>query len=164
MTVRMLRASDVQPAHFDISKVRGNAFYGRLNNALTSMGHLPYWWITPDGYPDVKESWAASSVTLTRWNLGLSMAGVGAGRTGRNLIDGFSPASQTPPTIQTVGEFADYWIDRLLHRPMTSEDRDTVVAFVGGGAGEDAPIGDVSGSTQQAAVALIFDSPYFQWR
>jgi len=155
--------ADLPVASFPLTTA-SNPFLNRLTTALSSMGHLPYYWITPDGYPDVKEAWSASTVMLTRWNLGLSLAGAGAGRLGRQLVDGFTPADQTPAEVTTAGAFVDHWTERLIHRALLDEDRAAVVAFLTGDGDEDTPLGGISADRRAATLALLLDSPYFQWR
>jgi uncharacterized protein (DUF1800 family) len=155
---RLLRAADVRPEHVQLATPSANALFQRLNFALASMGQLPFYWITPDGYPDVKEAWAGNSTTLLRWNLGLAL-------TGGALVDGFVPPSQTPSDIATAGAFVDFWIDRLLHRPMATEDRNTVIHYLTEGKGESLPMDRIRLTARiTLTLALILDSPYFVWR
>ncbi len=153
-----LRAVDYQPGAGRQGVQAFSDRFGRINTYLAAMGHIPFYWPTPDGYPDVKEAWLASSVTLTRWNMGLSLCGVGEQGA---LFPGFSPT--TPADLQTAGDAADYWIDQLLHRPMLPEDRSHVVSYLANGGGDDTPLASVRGRLP-FAVALILDSPYFQRR
>lgn len=162
--VRAMRTTGVPESVFPLEAARGNRTYQRTMLALASMGQLPWYWLTPDGYPDVKEAWAASSAILTRWNFGLTLAGAGAGRLGTALIDGYSPLDETPPSVTTVGAFADFWIDRLLYRPMRPEDRAIVVEMLIPTGDEEAPIAGLPADRRRAAIALVLDSPYFQWR
>jgi len=162
--VRALRTTGVPEDAFPLGTGRDNRLYQRLMGSLAAMGHLPFYWLTPDGYPDVKEAWTASSVTLTRWNFGLALAGVGGSRLGLQLVDGYNPLSSTPPAVTTAGAFVDFWIERLLGRPMAPDDRATVLSFLVPGGDEGAPLAAVGADRQKAAVALVLDSPYFSWR
>jgi uncharacterized protein (DUF1800 family) len=164
MIARAMRVTNVPEEKFSLSTGRGNRLYRRLATALASMGHVPWFWLTPDGYPDVKEAWAASSVMLTRWNFELSLAGAGSGRLGYQLVDGFTPITQTPAEVTTAGQYVDYWIDRLLHRDMVAQDRSTVVSFMTNGGDDSTPIAGLSNDRRAATIALILDSPYFMWR
>ena len=164
LIARAMRSVDVPSTSFPLGTGRDNTLYQRLATALAAMGHVPWYWITPDGYPDVKEAWSASSVMLTRWNFGLSLAGAGDGRLGRYLVDGFTPVTQTPPGADTAGAFVDYWLDRLLHREMLVDDRGEVVSFLTDGGTDSTPIAGLSADRRAATIALILDSPYFQWR
>jgi hypothetical protein len=127
------------------------------------MGQVPFNWPDPDGYPDVKDRWSGASPLLTRWNMGLSMAGAGAAF-GTQFIPGFAPATQTPGDLNTAGEVADYWIDRVLHRPMLESDRQLVIDYLTVTGDESLPIDAGVRSRVPLMIALVIDSPYFQWR
>jgi hypothetical protein len=42
---------------------------------ISDMGHGPFDWIDPDGYPDTAEAWLSSVGVLGRWNTSLAIAG-----------------------------------------------------------------------------------------
>jgi uncharacterized protein (DUF1800 family) len=122
---------------------------------LRQMGHVPFGWPTPDGYPDRKESWIGSSSDLARWNFGLALAD-------GEVVRNFRPASQRPGTIASPEAIVDYWVERLLHRAVEAQDRATLLDYL-------APGGALPPANQMAAreaglIALVLDSPYFQWR
>jgi len=167
LVARSLRALDVPPERFEL---RVNSSTNRnMRGALAAMGQTPFYWPTPDGYPDVKEAWAASAVMLTRWNLGLAAVGVG-GKFGGELVPGFR--AETPASLSTAGEALDYWIDRLLHREMLAEDRAILLDYLTGGGDDSTPLSTpvsgvlvtTVGARLPELAALILDSPYFQWR
>ena len=167
LLARALRAANIAPEHFGLAyQGRDAALYQRLMKMLTNMGHIPFYWPTPDGFPDVKTAWSASTVMLTRWNFGLSLCGVGNGATGfgPELINGFKILSQTPANLMTAGEVVDFWIDRILHRAMDPADRDAIIDFLTSGGSASTPVDLANPGRLPEAVALIFDSPYFQWR
>jgi hypothetical protein len=59
----------------------------------------------------------------------------------------------------------DYWIDRLLGRPMSPADRGEIVRAVAQADNPDAPLGDETfGKRIPQLVELILMSPDFQWR
>jgi hypothetical protein len=155
---RYMRAVDYQPGTGSAGVQTFVNSYRNIDSALVAMGHVPFYWPTPDGYPDVKVAWSASTVMLTRWNVGLSLCGVGEGGA---LFPGFAPS--TPTDLKTAGDAVDYWIDRLLHRPMTSADRDMVVGYLANGGPASTSIDTVKGRLP-FTIAIILDSPYFQWR
>lgn len=126
---------------------------------LAGCGQLPFYWPTPDGYPDVKESWMAAAPTIERWNLALALCGASPSFKPRYL-----PASSTPPELTRAGAVLDHWIGRVLGRPMLAADRASLVDYLtlGGTDGDSltTAMRDRLGST----IALILDSPYFLWR
>jgi len=166
LVVRQLRVTGVPRESFPIA-VRDGGIYNKLNAVLSAMGHRPFYWETPDGYPDVKEAWSSSTTMLWRWNFGLALSGNGerGGRLGQRLIEGFTPdmAAGVPATFANAGTAADYWITRLLQRPMAPADRTLVVDYLTDGGSESAPFDQVKARVPNM-IALILDSPYFQWR
>ncbi len=173
LLARALRAVDLQPAQFPVrlpgrggGQANQNPIYSRLIYALTSMGHLPYYWPTPDGYPDIKDAWASSIGMLVRWNFGLALAGAGSGSTplGGELVPGFKPYEQMPADVATAGAAVDWWTARLVHRPLLAEDRGMLVDYLTSGGAADTALDGAARRRLPELVALILDSAYFQWR
>jgi len=160
---RILRASGVSDAQFMV-KVAGNAMLNRIIVDYDAMGQRPYRWPTPDGYPDYKEAWGSSVGMLTRWNFGLRLCGVGGVGGGASLINGFDIVAQTPATVTTVGQAVDFWVDRILHRPLLDEDRAAAIDFISNGMGAGTALSSLPSKTLNTGIALLFDSSYFQWR
>lgn len=162
LAVRMMRAVGVPQSLFvpalGDAKQTFHAWYTNLvgwDGFLNHMGHVPFAWLTPDGYPDRKEDWTASVVMLYRWNLGLAMA---EGR----LVPGFRPRLNRPSDLATAAEIVDHWIQRLLGRAMLEADRDTLLAwFTDSGK---LNLTQAVAQREDGLIALILDSPYFQWR
>jgi uncharacterized protein (DUF1800 family) len=163
LIARELRSIDVTPEQFTLgTRGSGSAPYRNSMNTLAALGQVPFNWPDPDGYPDVKDRWTGASPLLTRWNTGLAMAAAGVGSA--QFIPGLRPADQTPGALTTAGEVVDYWIDRLLSRPMLEEDRQTVIDYLTDGGDESTPINTVVRNRIPVLIALILDSPYYQWR
>ncbi len=164
LVARSLRAVDAQPESFP-TDYRNNAVYNRLRYTLQSMGQLPFYWPTPDGYPDVKDAWGSSIGMLTRWNFGLALCGAGSGGAfGGELIPGFKPDRQTPADRTTAGAVVDFWVERLLHRPVLDADRALLVGYLTNGGNASTPRTAALDQRMPELIALILDSPYFQWR
>jgi uncharacterized protein (DUF1800 family) len=169
LVARQLRVTGLPRERFALQGGQANNLYRRIQSALQAMGQVPWYWSTPDGYPDVKEAWASSANMLTRWNLGLALCGAASGNNagiGGQLVDNWTPTmgEGVKSDFGTAGEAADWWIDRLLSRPMLEEDRSAVIDFMTNGGGADTPFGNVTDITLRSTIALIVDSPYFQWR
>jgi hypothetical protein len=114
----------------------------------------------PDGYPDVKSAWTNSTSMLKRWQLALSLT--------ENWIDNVAVdvRSQTPGAINTANTIVDYWVNRILGRPMSSDDaRQRLVDFVRGpySAGFALAADFIAGRLPRL-VALLLMSPDFQYR
>jgi hypothetical protein len=99
---------------------------------------------------------------LARWNMGLAAVGA-VDRSNDALIPGFNAIAAMPTDLGTAGRIVDWWIDRVLHRPMLAADRATVIDFLTSGGTEDSSVA-ANDTRIREAVALILDSPYFQWR
>ncbi len=163
LLVRQLRALDIPPERFTLAtRGTGSTPYRNSMTVLGALGQVPFNWPDPDGYPDVRGRWVGASPLLTRWNLGLAMTGSGEGSA--RFIPGFLPAQQTPSDLSTAGEVVDYWIDRLIHRPMLDEDRQRVIDFLTENGDESTPVTGGVARRVPMMISLIIDSPYFQWR
>ncbi len=167
---RAIRALGAEPAHFDALAVFTTSRRGRSAAGLLPLaGQLPFYWPTPDGYPDVKVAWASSSGLLARWNFALDLVGsVPRGANGRPI--GGAPESpidvvaQTPGDARTAGQVVDHWIDRLLARPMLAADRAVLVDYLTTGGTEFEALTPAQRPRIREMVALILDSPYGLWR
>ncbi len=149
VTVSMLRATN---AEFTPS----NDFYWTyddMNQALYE--HRP-----PDGYADVKDAWTNSTSMLKRWQMALSFTEGYVDYTTMNL------ASQMPTSVNTANSITDYWINRILGRPMfSSEQRDRVVDFMRGPYAANAVLNSTFITERlQRMVALLLIAPDFQYR
>ena len=74
---------------------------------------------------------------------------------------------QTPSNVRSANALADYWIDRVLNRPMAAADRTHVVQFMAQGVNPDFDLnwGDEDIRDRvRSMVALILMSPDFLWR
>jgi uncharacterized protein (DUF1800 family) len=104
-----------RPFHFIVSALRAtNASTGAhrpLLSYLERMGHMPFRWPTPDGYPAAAAHWRAA--LLWRWNFSLSLA--------NNLIGGTS--IQRARLQARIGSDAGL-MSSLLGRQPRAEERD----------------------------------------
>ena len=134
-------------------------YAGRPERYLQLMGQMPFRWRSPDGYPEQRQRWSGAHVMLSRWNFGLAAAEGRLAGIELDLVDQMA----TDAVAAEAGAIVDYWADRLLARPLLAEDRALLVDALTLG-------GDGRVTATQAAerlpqvVALIIDSPYFQWR
>lgn len=74
---------------------------------------------------------------------------------------------QTPDSVRSANELADFWIPRILGRPMSSEDREQIVQFMGQGINPDLDLNlsnESTASRLRSMVGLILMSPDFLWR
>lgn len=162
LAVRLMRASAVPaallPPALGDPRQPFHAWYLNLvgwDGFLNHMGHVPFAWLTPDGYPDVKESWTAAVVMLYRWNLGLALA---EGR----LVPHFRPASLRPAGLDSAEAVVDHWTWQLVGRPLAPADRALLLAYFTDNGRLD--LKQAVATQEDRLIALILDSPYLQWR
>ena len=148
--ISMLRAVD---AEFSLPP-DGNfrSYYDRMGQPLFGRR-------TPDGYPDARTDWANTTSLLYRWRFCYYMI--------KGDIVGVTVdlASQMPAGLTTPNAIADYWIDRLLGRPMDAQSRAEVAGFLAQGA--DPAVALTAAEIAERlprVVELILMSPDFQWR
>ncbi|CAG0958778.1 hypothetical protein ANRL3_00735 [Anaerolineae bacterium] len=126
-----------------------------LSTTLRLMGQGLFLHVTPDGYPDSGSAWINTSALLARWNFAMLLA---SGKVPRVKID--LAAAMKSQAIKTAGEAVDFWIDRILLRPIPDADRKKLIDAIN-------PRG-ASVSFDPARlpdlVALILASPHFQYR
>lgn len=120
---------------------------------------------SPDGYPDVKEAWANSMSFLFRWNfaVGISENWMDDEEQQRSIKTDI--LGQTPAELRTAEALADFWIPRLLNRPMAAVDRQGVIAVMAQeyGPQEQLPEDHVQ-YVLPGMVEVILMSPDFQWK
>jgi uncharacterized protein (DUF1800 family) len=114
----------------------------------------------PNGYADLKEAWTSTMSFLQRW------------RMANYLIEGWLDGttidlvSQMPANIRTPNAVADFWIARLLGRPMhPPENRTPIVEFIAQGRNPDFDLPqDLLVDRLPRMVELILMAPDFQLR
>lgn len=131
--------------------------------AQNSLGQLPFYWPTPDGYPDRQSYWASTGGLLNRWRLSfLSFAGLIPGLDVMQID--YSAMLAGADTVDTV---VDAISDAVLMRPLSSDDRQVIVdwllAELTVTADEVLPLG----APEQASAlvgAVLISSAYFHLR
>lgn len=117
-----------------------------LINRLEQMGHRPFGWATPDGYPDTAVEWTGNM--LGRWNLGLEaftddLPGIGINVNDlRNSVE----SAETADVIRFFGRL-------FLKRDLSATDETELLGFM------NAVDNDLS-----MTLGLLTASPAFQWR
>jgi hypothetical protein len=73
--------------------------------------------------------------------------------------------AQTPPGVRSANAAADFWIDRILGRPMSAADRSEIVRATAQADSADAPLdGETFGKRLPLLVELVLMSPDHAWR
>ncbi len=148
VTAAILRAT---AAEFTLSNTF-RWYYSRAGQAL-------FQWFPPNGYPDRQEDWKGTTSMLARWQMCNRLI---EGNVEGTMID---ILAQTPDQIRTPNALADFWIARILGRPMSAADRQELVDFIAQGrnADYDLPVQQITERLPRM-VALILMSPDIQWR
>jgi len=137
----------------------------RIDAQLAGMGHQVLGWPTPDGYPDRAPRWISSQAVLNRWRT--------AARLARNGLQATTPAAGQQVSVNlagllatgtTCGELVDALAVRLLGRPLSTVERDAVLAGAAVSAGTAATTIRSSSTRSATVVALVLCVPSFQRR
>jgi uncharacterized protein (DUF1800 family) len=96
--------------------------------AQNSLGQLPFYWPTPDGYPDQQSYWASTGGLLNRWRMSFfSFAGI---IPGLDVIQiDYTTMLAGADTLEGV---VDSIVDAVLMRSLSSDDRVIVMAWLEG--------------------------------
>ncbi len=131
---------------------------------IAATGQDPFSHRAPNGYADAQEHWLSTTPLIMTWRMVNWMT------SSRDSNDVYMmPILQdTPPNVVTANQLADFWIDRLLNRPLSADERKEVVDFMGAGSNPDLAL-DLAGDTSvqdrlRSMVGLILLSPEFLWR
>jgi uncharacterized protein (DUF1800 family) len=119
---------------------------------------------TPDGYPDEQSAWANTMSVLYSWNLIVATA--------ENWFDEEEQyaiktdlLAQTPAEMRTVTSLVDFWILRILGRPLKAESRQTLIDFMARDFAPDEVIPEEDlGWILPSMVELILMTPEFRLR
>ncbi|MDH3761671.1 MAG: DUF1800 domain-containing protein [Gammaproteobacteria bacterium] len=128
-----------------------------------TLGQLPFYWPTPDGYPDEQSYWASTGGLLNRWRISfLSFAGM---IPGLDVIQvDYAPMLGGADTVNTV---VDAIADAVLMRPLSSDDRGVIVDWLQGELDVTADEVLAAGEPERASAlvgAVLISSVYFHLR
>jgi len=131
--------------------------------AQSILGQLPYYWPTPDGYPDEESYWLSTGGMLNRWRLSfLSYASIFP------AINVFQiNYAAMLNGANTLASIVDALTDSILMRPLSELDRIQMLDWLTTeySVAEDANL--PTGSAEQIApliAAVLVSSAYFQLR
>jgi uncharacterized protein (DUF1800 family) len=126
---------------------------------LKTLGQLPFEWPTPDGYPDTADYWLSATGTAGRWEYALKLA--------ENTPDGNpSHAEELIGDAGTATALVDRLADRILHRPLSKDARQSLLDAVTENSFEtDEPLPvERLGEKAGLVAASLLGSPYFMLR
>lgn len=96
---------------------------GRLYFALTNLlGQTPFYWVPPNGYPDVAGYWGSTSGFLNRWRVALAL--------NAPTIQDYFPVDHTVAGATNIEETIDSAAAAVLNRELSIEDRDTLIDWL----------------------------------
>lgn len=159
-----------RPIEAAIATMRAlNAEFTRLPGGIqwmcSMMGQAMFERRPPDGYPDVKEAWANTMSMLYRWNFAVAISENWMDDEEQQRTIRTDIVKQTPPDLRTAEALADFWIPRILNRPMSESDRQAVIAVMAQeyNPQEELPQEHIDW-VLPAMVEVILMSPDFQWK
>ncbi|MBX3143735.1 MAG: DUF1800 domain-containing protein [Trueperaceae bacterium] len=130
-----------------------------VNYSLERLGHLPYHWFPPNGYPDVAEPWFNVNGLLHRWNAAMVLAHTHHGWTdGAVTVD----LDQVIPNATTVVALIDATWERLVGDPIEDATRSKLLAALDKPAPLDRVSPEFRNDRLPSLVGLILASPEFQ--
>jgi uncharacterized protein (DUF1800 family) len=101
-----------RPFEWGVSFIRATGAEIKNPAALTwwpqTMGQLMFGWPTPDGPPDEADPWLGSNSMMGRWNGPFWLCSKDNPTLAMDL------SAQTPDSVKTLGEAAEYWTGRIL--------------------------------------------------
>jgi uncharacterized protein (DUF1800 family) len=128
-------------------------------------GHGKFNWRSPDGYSDVAVDWLSTATMVPAWRLvNWAFDAEDDSRAKAPVVD---VAAQTPPEVNTARALADYWIARILGRPLPDGSRTEVIEFMAQGRNPDVRLrlsDDDVRSRLVTMVSLIALGPHALWR
>lgn len=143
-TMSLLRAVDYQ-------RGRGRRFRQFISGALEMMGHMPYLWPAPNGYPDISDYWMNN--LLPRWNTAIvTITETQAGHPNLNRLEQMAIEAGVGGDEQaTLQFFAQYLIGRELNDSEARIVTDFFKAYP-------------SAHQAQVGLGLLMASPAFQYK
>jgi uncharacterized protein (DUF1800 family) len=146
-----------RPFHLVASFVRATNAQSRttstlVNTYLNQMGHVPFVWETPDGYPDIDGYWAGK--ILQRWNFVINISNVGP-----NTNGGTQPAVYVDiaPLITTMapGPIVDAIEKAAFGGQMSAALKQELTSYLS--------TGTLNNTRIREALGLALSSHAFQW-
>ena len=134
-----------------------------LKYLMSMTGNAPFAWKTPDGYPDTKQDWLGAASLIQGWRLMNYLLNL----RNESEVLWFDAVADTPGNVRSANALSDFWIQRLLGRPMKSADRLEIVAFMAQGRYPDIPLALANDEVRRRVrtmIGLIAMSPEFYWR
>ncbi len=139
--------------------------HGHFIWALETMGHKPFHWFPPNGYPNTAPAWISTNGLLNRWNVAMVLP-----YASEDWLEGVTlDLGAVLPAIgdldaKTVGAWLEACSAKLRGTALSHAERRALCTFVSGSADPDMPLTpDVQGDKSAAVTGLLLASARFQW-
>lgn len=128
--------------------------------ALETLGHQPYSWFPPNGYPNVAEAWISTNGLLNRWNFAMVLP-----YASESWLEGVTLAlDEHIPHAATVGAWLEQTSERMRGLPLTPAEQGALSLFVAGTTDPEYPVtAELRADKLAALTGLLLASPPFQW-
>lgn len=103
----------------------------RILDYLENAGQGLFRHPTPDGYSDFKEDWLSTNPVMSMWRFMIQ-----AIEESENDVRHLHIEDSTPAHLRSAVDLVDYWIDRILGRPMPEGEREALIDFLANGRSE----------------------------
>lgn len=133
-------------------------FYAQL-----ILGQTPFYWPTPDGYPDTQDYWANTGGLLNRWRLSFLSYAPYIPEIDVFDID-YASLTNNADSIATI---LDALVENVLMRPLSVEDRSSMISWMVSEAGyaQDETLDPgIPETIAPVVMAVLISSAYFQLR
>jgi len=139
-----------RPFHLMVSALRAlpsnvTATSG-LRGQLTSCGHRPFYWETPDGYPDTAMYW--QGLILPRWNFGASLLNANISGCTVDYPAFFSGLTTAGPMLNKIEA-------ELFAGEMPASEKARLNTYLGAGT--------ISSTKTKEVLGVAIAAPSFQW-
>lgn len=94
-------------------------------------GQPLFQWLTPDGYPDIAEKWLGTNAIVGGWRTVNWLVNLKNWWSGKYIL--FDPIAAMPAGVRSPIEIVDFWILRLLGRPLPEAARLEAIDFMARG-------------------------------
>ena len=159
-----IAVSSLRAGGADFPFIEGDSDTETFEWLYYNTGQYLFGWHPPNGYPDFKDAWISSGPRVMGWRLTNWLIDV------TDPVDAYrmDAVSQTPSQVRSARAIVEFWVDRILGRPVTQETSDELIDFMAQGHNPefDLPLDtDVDTQTRlQTLLGLIFMTPEFLWR
>ena len=102
--------------------------------AFYNSGHMPFYWTSPNGYPDEKKHWLGSSSMMATWRYIQMFCQLhedyDENKPNYNDILSLTLTQFPNPVDRTANNIVDYWFERACGLPPDTAKRDKLATFM----------------------------------